>query len=901
MPEPRDDDLPAGLNDALWQALALPSAARTAAIDALCGLHPDRAEHLRARAASLIAADAERAPPLTLGARPRPPLLDSLARAARGLPAIHTADRDAGERDSGKYLVGEVIGKGGMGVVRAGRDNDLDRDVALKFLQPALATDDDANRRFLAEARLGGQLQHPGIVPIYDIGVDGEQPFFAMKLVNGTTFASLLAARTSPQSDLQRSLAIFLQICQAIAYAHKREVIHRDLKPGNVMVGEFGEVVVLDWGLAKKLGSPERSVASPIPGDADDRALSRPGTAMGTCAYMSPEQARGQLDQVDRRTDVFALGSILCEVLTAAPAYDSAASDPRRRQDEEYALAAAADLTGARARLAACDADPALIELALACLAPQRDARPADAAAIAERLGRHLAAVEQRAQEARIAAETERVRARAARQRQRLFASLAAVVLVGLLLAAWLWRAAETARRTAEVARAEFDQLAGVVLYDRAVATEQELYPPWPEKIDAMERWLREDCGKLLAMRPQIEETVANLRARLPQTEARPTWTFAEDAAGFLRDRLNELLDKLGRLEREQQAAVEQRLRWARGIEDLSIARHRARWEQARTEIKAIEKYRAVPIDLRPQTGLVPIGANPVTGLWEFYELRSAWDGTGEPASILIPTHDAHGRIEVAENTGIVFVLLPGGTFTMGAQSKDPNGPNYDPRADEDHERLFEVTLAPFLLARHELTQGQWLRLTASEPSYYKAGKPRGNERITLAHPVESVSWEDCERWLTRFGLALPTEAQWEYGCRAGTTAPWSCSLDELGRHANLADDTAKRAGVPWTCEAWTDGRALHAPVGTFAANGFGLCDVHGNVWEWTHDGDFPNLAPRAGDGLRGSRARSSSRVCRGGSYSLPAAAARASHRYTEAVSTAANIIGVRPARPILH
>ena len=249
-----------------------------------------------------------------------------------------------------------------------------------------------------------------------------------------------------------------------MAYAHQKNVIHRDLKPSNVMVGEFGEVLVLDWGLAKKLGedaavSPANGTGSPAsPGHASDRALSRAGTAMGTCAYMSPEQAQGRHDLVNQRTDVFALGSILCEVLTLAPAYSSDATDVERRQEDEYAMAAGGRLDDARRRLSACGADPALVRIAEACLSTRPQDRPADAGAVADRVSRHLAAVEQRVQEARVEAETAHVRARAATQRQRLVAALAGVVIVGLAAALWQWR-------TADAARSEFNQLAGVVLY----------------------------------------------------------------------------------------------------------------------------------------------------------------------------------------------------------------------------------------------------------------------------------------------------------------------------------------------------------------------------------------------------------------------------------------------------
>jgi serine/threonine protein kinase len=169
----------------------------------------------------------------------------------------------------GKYrIVGEVA-RGGMGVVLHGHDPDLGRDLAIKVIldEQLRALEEPVRRevlrRFLEEARINGQLQPPGIVPVYELGsFAGGRHYFTMKLVKGRTLAALLAERPGPAHDLPRFLKVFEQVCQTLAYAHSRGVIHRDLKPLNVMVGAFGEVQVMDWGLAKVLG------AAPAQGDA---------------------------------------------------------------------------------------------------------------------------------------------------------------------------------------------------------------------------------------------------------------------------------------------------------------------------------------------------------------------------------------------------------------------------------------------------------------------------------------------------------------------------------------------------------------------------------------------------------------------------------------------------------
>jgi eukaryotic-like serine/threonine-protein kinase len=146
-----------------------------------------------------------------------------------------------------RYQLQGEIARGGMGAVLRGRDVDLGRDLAVKVLLDKHAGRPEVVRRFVEEAQIGGQLQHPGVVPVYDIGRFGDRPFFTMKLVKGQTLAALLAQRGQPTEDRPRLLGIALQVCQAMAYTHAKGVVHRDLKPANVMVGAFGEVQVMDW------------------------------------------------------------------------------------------------------------------------------------------------------------------------------------------------------------------------------------------------------------------------------------------------------------------------------------------------------------------------------------------------------------------------------------------------------------------------------------------------------------------------------------------------------------------------------------------------------------------------------------------------------------------------------
>jgi serine/threonine-protein kinase len=393
--------------------------------------------------------------------RPSPPaadrpsprgLLQRLRRVKlRDVESATPAPAGEAPRTEGRYELRGELGRGGMGIVVRGVDTELGRDVALKVLDKDLAGRPEVVQRFIEEAQIGGQLQHPGIVPVYELGLMAdERPFFSMKLVKGRTLASLLSARTP--GDARRLLEIFASVCQTLAYAHSRGVIHRDVKPANVMVGAFGEVQVVDWGLAKVLDhadapAADRSIIQTVRSGPDsDASRSEAGAVFGTPNYMSPEQARGEIGAVDERSDVFALGAMLCEILTGKPPWADAGGSPVQ-------VAAAGKVESARRRLAACDADPELVDLAAACLQPDAAQRPAQAGAVAQRVLEHLANVEERARRAHLEAVEARVKAEGERRAQRLTLALASSIVLTLLLAggSWIWfsqRAAGRARQT---------------------------------------------------------------------------------------------------------------------------------------------------------------------------------------------------------------------------------------------------------------------------------------------------------------------------------------------------------------------------------------------------------------------------------------------------------------------
>jgi tetratricopeptide (TPR) repeat protein len=355
-----------------------------------------------------------------------------------------------------------------MGIVLRALDPDLQRPLAVKVLLVREEAQRQQVHRFLREARITGQLQHPGIPPVHEVGslADG-RPFFAMKLIEGRTLEGLLTERS--QHDLSHFVGIFEQVCQTVAYAHSRGVVHRDLKPGNVMVGAFGEVQVMDWGLARVLGEREDSSPSEPSGreePAGSPVATQAGTVLGTLAYMAPEQARGESDRVDERADVFGLGSILCELLTGEPPYVGPSGADVCRQ------AMQAELGDAFTRLQRSGADADLIRLACRCLAQRREDRPANGAEVARAVSAWQEGMRARLRQAERERTEAQVKVAEERKRRWLFAGLAGalVALIGVAVgsAVWLQRKEAASKRERDDQAQHVRDAAGTALEQSA-------------------------------------------------------------------------------------------------------------------------------------------------------------------------------------------------------------------------------------------------------------------------------------------------------------------------------------------------------------------------------------------------------------------------------------------------
>ena len=1104
------------------RACALPSADRAAFLAQLGRENPAAARELE----ELLAQEALGGPLPSAPSKQRSLVESLVAALARtddegNTPSSLVLEKLAARTPAvSRYSILGELARGGMGAILAVWDEDIGRELAMKVAlgSPHAASDApprlDAHTlaRFLEEAQVTGQLDHPGIVPVHELGLDRDgRVFFTMRLVKGRNLGEILdLVRRGEEGWTQtRALGVLLKVCEAMSYAHSNGVVHRDLKPANVMIGRFGEVYVMDWGLARaraRRGLPEGDEPPEGSEPAQGLLATGAGIVLGTPAYMPPEQAAGRLAEVDERSDVYAMGAMLYELLSGRMPYCDAEERPAPRALLARVLAGAP----ARLQVLAPGAPAELVAIAEKAMSRAPARRYRDMGELGDDVRAFLEGRVVRAYETGAWAEArkwiERNRALSGTIAAGILALIAGLS-ASLILKAQSDRnaslAAERAKiaaanenralqekdradREADSARKKADEvlrLSALQRLDDLVAEADGLWPASPERIEEYVDWLGR-ARELVEELPIHEAKLAELRARArPSMEAetatrresdprarelasarmqlefirkqrsaidsgaaqedpspaeagvdfaklpgdagalnRLAWArvdperreWGEEAKGLvlarqalerasdserpaMRDTLAWALFASGRFDEameEEEAALEEarperraqhvvdvdRLRRAIEAElgaegarraEARMALLRGRIEELGRELSApaatfddaedkwwhnqLEKLanglksfadpgtgldsagispergwgvqkrldfahslrasfadgaaaetwsRALPeirarhpgLDLGPQTGLLPIGPDPDSGLWEFAHLA-----TGQPA-----TRGPDGKLQLEEGTGLVFVLLPGGTFQMGAQSADPSAPNYDPDAQSNEGPVHAVTLSPFFMSKYEMTQGQWVRSTGKNPSEFDAATSFGGRPLSLLHPVELVSWATCSETLWRLGLELPTEAQWEYAARAGTSSAWWTG-DEHGSLAgatNLADSSCKRNGGPsnWPYETWLDdGSTVHAPVGSYAANAFGLHDVLGNVWELCRDrhGDYRKpVFP--GDGEREvSGPPAMNHVDRGGSFAGSASQARCANRSAHAPSNAANSLGLRPSRRI--
>ena len=814
---------------------------------------------------------------------------------------------------SERYELIDVLGEGGMGIVYlAEQTHPIRRRVALKVIK--LGVDSKrATGRFESERQALALMDHPNIARVFEAGAtqDGRL-YFAMEHVSGKPISDFCDAAKLPVRERVRLFAV---VCDAVQHAHQKGIIHRDLKPSNILVATRGTEPtpkIIDFGVARAMN--QRLT--------EHTMFTQMGVVVGSFRYMSPEQADCRLLEIDTRTDIYALGAVLYELLTGetpieAPTIEQTgyAEVQRRIRDEEPLKMSerARRLKGQDAVTIAAlrGTDPASLPkhlkgdldwIALKALEKERTRRYATASEMADDLRRHLA------NEPVLAGpptRAYRVHKFVRRNRVPVIAGTAVglAIVLGLVVSTTLFVQNRAQRRVAEAQRDQILRLSDANVLTKLEDEVNELRPPHPERMAAMQAWL-EKADELASRLPAHRATLDALRARVDSTGVKAPGAraaFANKEDQFHYDHLSTLVADLERFVDPNPhvgsvARVRERLAFAASVEGETMTSKRREWNDAIRSIANVgECPRYGGLVIAPQMGLIPIGRDPVSGLWEFLHAR-----TGQ-----MPERGRDGRLLVAEDTGIVLVLLPGSCYWMGMSKDplpDPAMPSGNPLARFDEVPVHRVCLDPFFVSKYEVTQAQYLRMTGQNPSRIRPGIDYGMYVTSLRHPVENLNWEMADGFARDVGLLLPTEAQWEYAARAGSTARFPCGWDPecLAHTENISDRSARVPGRPggWNYAAWYDGFVDSSPVGFFLPNAFGLHDVLGNVTEWTRDwyGSY-QLPVSPGDGARlgGPQAE---RVVRGGAFFFWPDRVNIGLRFNLAPHMN-DRIGMRPVRPL--
>lgn len=763
----------------------------------------------------------------------------------------------------GDFKVIRKIGSGGMGTVYEAVQISLKRRVALKVLPPHLSFCDEAVMKFRREAMAGGRQSHPCIVAIFAVGQHRGTHYIAQELVqNGCTLADRLEdlrkEEDFPNDYYREAAELIAEVADALQHAHDTGVIHRDVKPSNILLTPEGRPKVTDFGLAKV---------------EDALALSRSGEFAGTPYYMSPEQAASQRIGIDHRTDIFSLGVTFYEMLTLERPFEG--------ETKEEVL---------KKILLKEPKDPRKLfshvprDLATICLkAMEKDPtnRYPTMTDFAEEIERYLA-------HGRIFTKPAGLVTKAWRRIKRNRIRVAVWTLVIALLAALYVVVGtsagdppeemdETAGQSADVdlGRGEpIERLRRIELIAQSMNT---------LSVDVLSRCLEE----LPILKGELSDELSliscnqlskSFRKRLDELEAKVALDVLESRKDVLQ----------GNEETLREAQGEMAL-WSANVPAVEQARCSAlnTWIEAELGFLAIESYLTSPIeeidDLDQvksaleayvasfegvrDTGVASDKLQEINELRESRAYQYMITGFRLDRAETFTCGDKTNTVEiyVHQRTGLEFVLVPGGSFMMGS-------PEDDEDREEDEGPPFKATVKPFLICRTECTQAAW-DLVGGEDSRRWRGE---------LLPMENVTWNECSTWCRKAGLRLPSEVEWEYACRAGTTTRYFYG-DERSRTDEYSfGETSEK---------------LTRPVGQKKTNAFGLHDMQCNVWEWCEDRYHASYSGAPTDGGPWDQVSGSEgRVGRGGGWYFGALCSRAARRGSFEAETRDDLLGFRPA-----
>jgi len=818
-------------------------------------------------------------------------------------PGIETETRC---RTIGHFQLIERLGVGGFGAVWRARDTQLDRTVAVKIPRRANIGREETEK-FLREARTAAQLQHPNVVSVHEVGMEGDTVFIVSDLIEGTSLDNWLAAHRLTHHG---SAELCAKIAETLHYAHEQAVIHRDIKPANIMLDTAGEPSIMDFGLAKR--------------EAGEITMTMEGAILGTPAYMSPEQAKGEGHKVDRRADVYSLGVVLFELLTGERPF---------RGDVQMLLVQIADEDPPAPRKLNNKIPRNLETICLKCLRKEPVRRYQTAAELADDLRRAITNQPIKAKPVSRFEKTwlwcRRKPAKAA-----LIATLVifAISVMGLLQYISYARRVDAERTLAE--RIENDRDRAATLVDALIAAPPEAVPfviqtlpPLREHVAPMLRTRFDDTDSEPSQKLHVACALAEFNELdfvFPFAclkDAKPgECTNAVRALNNTPDAwLSTLDDEIKAADANQDwlfkarlAVVALHLGKLSPAEDMLEFENRLDPIQRTVFIETLPNWHADLESLKQHIanaehpglrsgvclamGSIENLAGETKTQWQ--DLLTRWystqpdGGTHSAAGWALRQWDLpidnvrlRGKADgwtVTEQTGLTMIHIRDGQFKRPLDFRDPSSKQQTVRLAQD-----------FLLSDREITVDLFRQFVDDEEYHGDKPKWKGEQKFpgaTPAHPVQKVNWFDAVmfcNWLSwkekrtpcykisagavsplatrgdvyvyeveriegANGFRLPTEAEWEYACRAGTTTHFSFGDDE----AMLA-----RYGI-----CVLNSHSQTAQVGTRLCNAWGLFDMHGNVWEWCWDLDARNWTDP-----KGQEFRQELRARRGGAWSYAA------------------------------
>ncbi len=772
---------------------------------------------------------------------------------------------DEVREEAGRYQFGKELGKGGHGIVTLVHDTDIGRRVALKTLRSATKATGTELERFVEEVQVTGQLEHPNIVPVHELGaLSNGEVFFTMKLVEGRTLEQIIAGLRKGNPSVRkafnrnRMIGILQAVCQGVGFAHAKGVVHRDLKPANIMLGDYGEVLVMDWGLAKVRGVPDRRSSDLVPVTTDrsqrdgDETLA--GTIKGTPAYMSPEQAMGRIDLIDERSDVYSIGVILYEMLCL--------QRPHMGRDPMKVIKAVVrePIAPLRERAPHMNIPEELEGITMRCLQKNPGKRYPTALAVHEELENFLEGTKRRQQAAlrvqegnRLAGRYEILRRESARlTQQHAEQSRGVSPWADIGQKRPVWEAEESAEAKETEAIDTFG--ASINRYVQALGYD-------PENLEA-KRGLAALYWSKFREAEQVRD-VKNMRYFRALVELYDDGSYAKYLKG----------DGL--------LSVDSQPRGARV--ELAVFEERDR--------------KLAPVDTR-DLGETPLEKVPVA--MGSYRLTLSAEGMSPVIRPVYVGRRQHllVRVQMYEPGAISdgFLFIPGGPFIMGG---DPDALDAVERS-QPHVGDFAIAELPVTMAQYQefinhLVEADPMMAQFRVPrqpggidpiftrgpdgKYFVPAFDRQNNMMNPQFPVFGISWEDAAAYLEwrseQDGVTyrLPTDAEWEKAARGvdGRFYPWGDRFDFVFCLVN-----ASRGGHPQP-----------EPVGAIPSDcsPYGVRDMAGGVREWCADW-FDETREL--------------KVVRGGAWDLGAHATRVCNRSGAAVQDVDGNLGFRAVQELL-